>query len=118
MAIIYSPMAETLLENTSMKLGVDSVTGQPKKYEITPNEGYVLHDNSYDTYAEYDDEGNGIGEKTLGYRTSSASCSIAQFNSNYYEFYAVLRSEVPENQIFGTGNNHEIMSEPNTEVTE
>lgn len=112
MAIIFTPMEETLLENTSMKLGVDSVTGQPKKYEITPNEGYVLHDNSYDYYLDYDEDGNGIGEKILGYRVSSASCSIAQFNSNYYEFYAVLRSDVPnpENQIFGVSQpNHELM---------
>jgi hypothetical protein len=117
MAIIYSPMAETLLENTSMKLGVDSVTGQPKKYEITPNEGYVLHDNRYDTPV-FDENGNETGDVILGYRTSSASCSIAQFNSNYYEFYAVPIDDVPADQIFGTGNNHEIMSEPNTEVTE
>lgn len=117
MAIIYSPMAETLLENTTMQLGVDSVTGQEKKYRITPNEGYILHDNSYDTYADYDENGNGIGEVILGYRTSTASCTIAQFNSNYYDFYAVPRSEVPENQIFGTDNNHEVMSD-NTEETE
>jgi hypothetical protein len=106
MAITRENMT-TLLENTTMQKVF--INGVHKKYEITPNEGYVLHDNSYDHYVEFDENGNGIGEVILGYRTSTASCTIAQFNSNYYEFYAVPRSEVPENQIFGTGNNHEII---------
>lgn len=109
MAIIYSPMTETLLENTTMQLGVDSVTGQQKKYRITPNNGYVLHDKSYDIPVFDEITGEETGEVILGYRTSTASCTIAQFNSNFYEFYAVLRTEVPENQIFGTGNDHEVM---------
>ena len=116
--IIYIPMEETLLENTSMELGTEN--GLAKKYRITPNEGYVLHDNSYDAYADYDENGNGIGEPILGYRTATASCTIAQFNNNTYEFYAVLASTVPENQIFGdvTPPETEVMSETDTEVTE
>jgi hypothetical protein len=106
MAITREDMT-TLIENTTMqKVFINSVH---KRYEITPNEGYVLHDNSYDTYAEYDENGNGIGEPILGYRTSTASCTIERFNSNYYDFYAVPIDEVPENQIFGNGNNHEVM---------
>lgn len=106
MAITRENMT-TLIENTTMQKVF--VNGVHKLYEITPNEGYVLHDNSYDTYAEYDENGNGVGEVILGYRTSTASCSIALFNSNYYEFYAVPIDEVPENQIFGNGNNTEVM---------
>lgn len=106
MASRYEDMA-TLLENTTMqKVFINEVH---KGYTITPNEGYVLHDKSYDSYAEYDEDGNGIGEKILGYRTSTASCSIAQFNSNYYEFYAVPENSVPADQIFGTTEpDHEI----------
>lgn len=99
MAIIYTPMTETLLENTSMEIGTES--GVAKKYRITPNEGYVLHDKSYDTYLEYDEIGNGVGEPILGYRTSTASCTVAQFNNNEREFYAVPASSVSADQIFG-----------------
>jgi hypothetical protein len=125
MAIIYTPMEETLLENTSMELGAEN--GIAKKYRITPNEGYVLHDNRYDNYAEYDEEGNPIGELVLGYRTSTASCSVRQLVvddngeivTNTYDFYAVPVSSVPADQIFGNVTPEtEVMSETDTEVTE
>lgn len=107
MAIIYKVMEQTLVENTTMELGTEN--GIAKKYRITPNEGYVLHDNRYDNYAEYDEEGNPIGELALGYRTSTASCSVRQLVvddngeivTNTYDFYAVPASSVPRNQIFG-----------------
>ena len=97
----------TLLENTTMqKVFINEVH---KQYYITPNDGYVLHDNSYDSYEEYDENGNGIGEPILGYRTSTASCGVRQLVvddngnivTNYYEFYAVPASSVPADQIFG-----------------
>ena len=108
MAIRTEILNPTLLENTTMeRVFIDEVH---KKYRITPNEGYVLHDNRYDTYTDYDEEGNGIGEVILGYRTSTASCSVAQFDNNIYDFYAVPLSSVPENQIFG------VTAPPETEV--
>ena len=102
MAIRTEIVTPTLLENTTMeKVFIDEVH---KKYRITPNEGYVLHDNRYDDYTDYDEEGNGIGEPILGYRTSTASCSVAQFENNTYDFYAVPISNVPENRVFGVIN--------------
>ena len=106
MAIRLEDMT-TLIENTTMqKLFINEVH---KQYFITPNEGYVLHDNSFDTYADYDEEGNGIGEPILGYRTATASCGVRQLVvddngnivTNYYDFYAVPASSVPADQIFG-----------------
>jgi hypothetical protein len=107
MAIIYEVMEQTLIENTTMELGIEN--GLAKKYRITPNQGYVMHDNRYDSYNEYDEEGNGVGEPILGYRTSTASCSVRQLvvdengniTTNVYDFYAVPASSVPADQIFG-----------------
>jgi hypothetical protein len=95
----------TLIPNTSMqKVYRDGVFNT---YYITPNEGYVLHDKAYDAPV-YDDYGNETGEIILGYRTSQASCPASyDFTANPREFYAVLASSVPADQIFGGGNDHE-----------
>lgn len=109
MAFTYEDVATTLVENTTMRIRLRD--GVPYQYLITPNENYVLHDNTYD-YIELDADGNPIEDtRVLGYRTSTASCAYAyDFTVNPRGFYAVLRSEVPENQIFGGGdNNVEIM---------
>ena len=108
MASVYEDLTPTLLENTTMqKVYIDGVH---KLYRITPNEGYVLHDNRYDYYAEYYDGGIGVGDVILGYRTSTASCTVAQFNNNTFEFYAVPASSVPADQIFGNVTpDHEVM---------
>lgn len=99
MAIRRELLTPTLIENTTMnKVFINDVH---KLYEITSNEGYVLRDNAYDTYLEYDENGNGVGDPILGYRTSTASCTVAQFNNNEREFYAVPASSVPVDQIFG-----------------
>lgn len=106
MASRYEDMT-TLVENTTMqKVFINEIH---KLYTITPNEGYVLHDKSYDAYADYDDYGNGIGDVILGYRTSTASCTVAQFEANTREFYAVPEDSVPADQIFGsTEPDHEL----------
>lgn len=95
--IIYTPMEETLLENTTMELGTEN--GIAKKYRITPNEGYVLHDKGMDTYTEYDENGNGVGEPIVGYRTSTASCTVAQFINNEREFYAVPTENISKENV-------------------
>lgn len=97
----------SLIENTTMVQNfIDDV---PSTYYITPNSGYVLHDKRYDEPV-FDEEGNETGEVILGYRTSTASCAAGyDFVANPWEFYAVLASEVPENQIYGT-------TEPETET--
>jgi hypothetical protein len=60
------------------------------------------------------------GEIILGYRTSTASCPASyDFTTNPREFYAVLESSIPADQIFGGGNNgHETMSEDKETITE
>lgn len=68
--------------------------GVHRTYHITPNEGYVLHDNAYD-YEDMD------GNHFLGYRTTTAVCAASyDFAANPREFYAVLESEVPADQFF------------------
>ena len=100
-------------------------------YKIRPEQGYVMHDKGYDENIVdigYDEEGNEIevvvGVK-LGFRASEASIhinrdlsprTVSDLNGNPVtayterEFYTVLRSNVPENQIYSGGNNnHEVM---------
>ena len=89
----------TLIENTTMTiLYLDNVA---KAYKIKANDGYVLHDNVLDAY-EYDEfTGDPIGQPVLGYSEGTKSCGINyDWDENSREFYAVLRSSVPENQIF------------------
>ena len=118
MAVIKQEVNPTLIPNTTMVLGV--VNGVPRAYEITPNEGYVLHDSARDWY-ETDDPANEVGVLTRGYTTGTASCAASyDFNTvtmidgytavGSREFFARPASEVPDNQIFGVGNNdHEVM---------
>jgi hypothetical protein len=82
-----------------------------KAYYITPNDGYVLHDKNRDWYDIDPMTGEQNEEPTLGYTTGTATCAASyDFAANPREFYAVLRSTIPENQIFGVGDNeHEIM---------
>lgn len=98
----------TLIENTTM-LKVFNDNGNLRNYRITPNAGYVLHDKGLDNVI-FDEEGNETGEIILGYRTSTASVGANyDFTVNEREFYAVLATTVPEDQIFGTVVKPEIM---------
>ena len=107
MVITYEDVIPSLIENTVMQLALRD--GTPSTYRITPIEGYVLHDKAYD-YPLFDEEGNETGEIALGYRTSTAGCAATyDFETNPREFYTVLASSVPTDQIFGAGNNHEVM---------
>lgn len=77
--------------------------GVHKSYFITPNEGYVLHDNAYD-FEDMD------GNQFLGYRTTTATCGANyDFAVNSREFYAVLETDVPADQIFNNPGGAEIM---------
>ena len=92
--------ATPILENTNM-IRVIGDNGIATNYRIEPIKGYVLHDKIMDDN-EYDDEGNVIRLIALGYRRSEASVTINyDFETNPREFYTVLETEVPENQIFG-----------------
>lgn len=118
----------SLIPNTSMKLG--SVDGVPKQYEITPNEGYVLHDNRCDEEILDPVTFEPTGEMLYRYATGMVSVSknydftvivpdtITDINGNTiavnkvgtFEFFAVPTSAIPENQTYGGVNNeHEVM---------
>lgn len=96
-----------IIENTTMRMRL--FDGVPSVYLITPIAGYVLHDNAFDTPA-FDDEGNIVGIECLGYRTTTASCSVRyDFTVNERGFYTVPESEVPADQIFGVPTDTEII---------
>ena len=101
-----SPVANT----TAIKVFADGIH---KTTRITTNEGYVLHDNTLDIYAEYDGEGNGIGDLILGFYSGTRSVRYDyDFVVNPREFYTVLVDEVPEGaEIFNvpSGGNHEVV---------
>ena len=108
----YEPM-ETLIENTTMQKFINSL-GNHTMYRVEPNEGYVLHDKRLDIHEEYDEEtGLGIGEPiTVRYYAGSRNLPASyDFAANPWEFYAVLRSSVPEDNICDLTNPPEIMSE-------
>lgn len=109
MVITREDLTTSLIENTSMKkVFHDDAHVQ---YEITPNEGYVLHDNTYDTPVFDEETFTETGEVVLGYRTSTASVSARyDFEANLRELYAVLATDVPADQIFDTPKlDHEVM---------
>ena len=101
MAFVYQPMETSLIPNTVMWEGYNN--GVHKNYRIQAVEGYVLHDKARDVEDDY-------GNIIRGYTRSIASCGAAyDFTLNEREFYAVPESEVPEDQIYGTEPDHEIM---------
>ena len=123
MATTFEEMATSLIPNTTMRKRL--VDGVHKSYHIQPISGYVLHDNTMD-YINIDP--NTYEETTkFGYSPSSVyvTCgasydfsthTVTDENGNAYtaygnrDFFAVLESEVPADQIFGGGDNdHEIM---------
>lgn len=109
MAYRYEDVTPTLIANTTMKLRLlDDVA---KSYWITPNEGYVLHDKGMDEEVIDPITNEPTGEIKLGFRRSTATCAANyDFTTNPREFYAVLESDVPADQIYGGGNTeHEVM---------
>lgn len=110
MALVKEPVTPSLIPNTTMVKGV--LNGVHKSYEITPIDGYVLHDRLLDEFAEYDENGNGIGEPiVLGFYSGTRSVAASyDFTANPREFYAILRTTVPE------GSHIAGLDDPDTEV--
>jgi hypothetical protein len=110
MATTYEDVTPSLIENTNMiKVFSDGVF---RTYRITPCDGYVLHDKSLDAIVLDPETDEPTGEVTLGFYAGTRSVRYDyDFTANPREFYAVLRTEVPENQIFNVGGNtdHEVM---------
>lgn len=116
MPVIYEEVTPTPIENTTVKKAI--LNDVPSSYRIKANDGYVLHDKALDMPIYGEDFVTEIGV-TLGYSAGTCSCGINyDFTENSREFYAVLRTEVPENQIYGGGNDHEVMSDNNQTQTE
>lgn len=107
--VTYEVVTPTPIENVTVtKVFSDGVH---KIYRLKAVDGYVLHDNRYDYYAFDEESGMPSTEVTLGYTGGTVSANARyDFTANPYEFYAVLRTSVPENQIFGgVDNDHEVM---------
>lgn len=113
----YEIIDPTLIPNTNMKKYINS-SGVFRTYNITPIEGYVLHDREYDI-VEYDVDpitGEEIEvSRRLGYRTTTASCGYNyDFSTSMVtddngvthtaygsrQFFAVPRDSISEDDIF------------------
>ena len=109
MAITYTDVIPTLIENTTMRILVSN--GVERTYNITPVSGYVIHDKSLDETIYDDITSEPTGEINLGYTRGMISVSRSyDFTANPREIYAVPESEVDENYIYGgIDNEHEVM---------
>jgi hypothetical protein len=99
-------------ENTTMKAYYNN-SNVLTAYRIYPNEGYVLHDNSYDQPVFDEETGEETGEIMLGYIPYPAFVTVGynyDFTANPRQLYCVPADTVPENQIFNNGNDHEVMN--------
>lgn len=97
------------VENTTItKQYMDGVF---KIYSITPNEGYVLHDITLADEVYDPETGEPTGEIIPGYYEGTRTVAASyDFVTNPRQFYAVLRSEVPNDNICGTtGPTPEVM---------
>lgn len=106
MANTYEEMNPSPIENARVQKSFRD--GVLKAYYINSNSGYVLHDNARD----WMDEDPETGEEVLklGFTRGTASCGANyDFATNPRGFYAIPKNEVPADQIFGAGNNHEVM---------
>ena len=121
MALVKEPVTPSLIPNTTMVKGV--LNGVHRTYEITPVEGYVLHDNGGDVH---DPDGNNVYRYSVGvcscganYDFSTTELTIPDINGNMVivtaygsrEFFAFPANLVPdpEYNIYGGGSDHEVM---------
>ena len=64
------------------------------RYTITPNAGYVLHDNELDEYTEYDENGNGRGDIILGFYEGTRTLkNDYDFLKNPRKLYTITETE-------------------------
>ena len=128
MAYTYEEVIPTPIPNTKVEKMLNN--GVHRTYRITPNEGYVLHDNRVNEEVIDPETLEPTGEIIMFYAVGSTTVrydydftvvvpdTITDINGNTIavnkvgacEFFAVPRNLIPENQTFGVGNNdHEIM---------
>ena len=100
---------EPYFENTIMQESYNDANVL-RGYRIAPAEGYVLHSNTLDTPVFDEVTGEETGETILGYRRGWMQVGYNyDFDVNPFEIYAVPEDTVPADQIFGGGNDHEVM---------
>lgn len=107
----YADVPRVIFPNTTIKARTVDGGATIQSLWITPNEGYVLHDSNYDTEVVDEVTLEPTGEIKPGFRTTTATCGYNyDFEANPRQFYAVLRTEVPENsEIYNTpSGGHEI----------
>ena len=103
-----------------------TTAGEVIGYRIEPNNGYFLHDINLD-FEITDEHGHPTGETKRGYINAACICPVSYDFENTKiidsytaygnrEFFARPQSEVPTNQIFSLPNNHEVMSDAETET--
>ena len=96
-------------ENTTMQASYNS-SNVLIGYRVNPCEGYVLHSTSFDEPVIDEETGEETGEVILGFIDSYVGLTRNyNFETNPLEIYAVLKSEVPADRIFGEDNDHEVM---------
>lgn len=119
----YEDVIPSLIPNTDMqKMYIDGVH---KVYVIAPIDGYVLHDAATNEEEIDPDTLEPTGRIIFRYASGSASCGanydftplqVTDENGVTHtaygaqrEFFARPESEVPADQIYGGGNDHEVM---------
>lgn len=104
MATTYETVNPSPIENTIVtKVLINDVH---RLYRIQAIEGYVLHDNRRDNYVD-PETGEELASPILGYTAGVTSVAANyDFLENPNNFFTVPRTEVPEDQIFGGGNNN------------
>lgn len=99
-----------IIPNTTMKEW-SNLQGVPKIYYIYPEEGYALHDKTYDEPI-CDEYGNETGEILQKFTTLWTQVPVTyDFVTNPDELFTVPLSSINENQLMGdtTDNDHEVM---------
>jgi hypothetical protein len=107
-AITKEEMNPSPIVNATVLKGF--VDGVHKVYEITANDGYVLHDKLLDEEVIDPVTLEPTGEIKLGYYAGERSVAASyDFAANPREFYTVLENSVPADQIFNVEPDHETM---------
>lgn len=86
-----------------------TITPSTRVYFIRANDGYVLHDRLLDI-VEYDPYTNEEISRIPCFTEANCSCALSyDWEANPREFYAVLKTEVPEgSEIYEVETDHEI----------
>ena len=74
MTLTYKVMEKSLIPNTTMTEKINSETGVLISYDIEPDKGYVLHDNTLDEDTINPETLELTGKVKLGYYPIAVSC--------------------------------------------